>query len=1347
MIFDIIIRREDGVDFQPIIINAIKDRLQYILDQTIIWLRYNNVNVDDYYNNQLCFNSGSEVVCSTRAPTRFPTPPPTNMKPTNQPSPRPTPLPTRFPTTNPTQDQNIIIPIDFLDISLPIDMDIVDFRNALLDILKSIVYEIEQKYSRLQVTDVKLFSRRLNAFNSSSNDFIRKSDGGDLGNRILQRAPFDVKFEITIKRESGVNYERIIKDAVRKDLESIMRGLLDWIRSRSFIIEEGYRFKLCFESRYGYECVEQEPRKPTNRPTRFPTPNPTDFPHETITVEFSDVVLPFGADVDALRKELGVALKNILLDVAAVYKNLEILDVTNTPTSDDSDLFYDVIFHGQDGVNFNFVLLQAIKSRRQDILNAVLRWFQRIGFDDSLASEFNFKYCFETNYGFVDCSNADARLPPTSRPTTTPSKRPTRRPTRRPTLKPTNRPETLVDDEVVVPIRFSLEGLPRNTNMRALASDIRALLMSLILDLSDDYDDLQIVDVQHITDRRYLKDAEIAYDIIVRGERGVAFYSLIRDSIRSFLDSMVEDIYDWAHVVEELTLCFLSDNDSAASGFADCATYYRPPNSGKPPSVLQPKPSNPAQASPPSISYPNPSSPPGVPVPSPPPPNVVFIPMPGSPTATAPYPSSPTVVFIPTPSTPTETAPSPSPPTIVFVPIPSSPTATPPFPPSPTVVVVPTPEPPTIISIPSQTQPNVVPSPNSPTVLIPPQTQPTEVYVDGPPSAANKPNGAEIQAPLDRERISLEFTVLRVPNDVNSDQLRKELKDILKVILLNLEKRYKKMNVWDVEYRCQCSRKAQLESQQRTRSIGLGKTTADVIKTDNCDEVGEQNQSKGSRVLQSKSYDFIMTFDITIARREGQNLANVISNSVRRNHEAILDDLRKWAAFQYTNNFDFDLCIESTVGKGYVVCSSDSRPAITSEPTGSPTDLHSEVPSSSPTTRSPAFMTIHSSVEIAGYSIPLWLIILIGALVFVCLCCTCLLCCMQYRKKTEHKTINNNIKVEERTIVSKDSESSSSDSSDSEAETTVGPQRLYRPIMAMPQYMALPPPPQYRHQCLPAPQGSPLPALPPTMTPQQQYIQQNQHAPALQQNPFIQSQSNPVIQSSQSQRQLVNANSHAMNEPSDEEESSIDPSVGDIDGHTYVDFESISQPDQDMYSLFSDVNGIDKRRRKKESPSSSNFITDSDILLLTEETHEANVKGNVPLIGYLPRPPLQMGRSTRYLSSGVQRTDPPHSSLQREQSTRHLSTSKHPSAQLYARTESFRYNSSRHLKNHSATSVASESTFSALGTAAQSVWSEAPTKSSRKTKPKKLNKNKEHKSGRHERSRKKTHRENDSKAE
>ncbi|KAL7470365.1 hypothetical protein ACHAXS_010581 [Conticribra weissflogii] len=1378
MIFDIIIRREDGVDFQPIIVDAIKERLQYILDQTIIWLRYNKVDVDGYYNNQLCFNFGNDVVCSTRAPTRFPTPPPTNMKPSKHPSPRPTPRPTRYPTPNPTQDQKIIIPIEFLDISLPIDMNIADFREELLGILMSIVYEIERKYSRLEVIDVDFHSRRLLGVNSAYNNFVHISDGDDLDTRRIQRSPFDVRLDITIMRDSGVNYERIIKDVIRKKLESIMRDLLDWIKTRGFVVEEGYRFKLCFESRYGYECVEEEPGRPTNRPTRFPTPNPTEFPLETIHVEFSDVVWPFGADVDALREEVGVALKNVLLDAAVIYDNLEIFDVTNKPTSDDSELLYDVTFRGQDGVNFNFVLLQAIKSKRQEILNGVLEWFQFIGFDGSLASDFNFKYCFKTNYGFIDCSDAVERRPPTSRPTKRPSSRPSKRPSRRPTpiptRRPTNRPVIPIYDEVIVPIKFSLDGLPRNVNMRSLASDIRALLMSLILDLSEEYSDLQVVDVQYISDRRvskvdtksreqrHLKYAEIAFDIILRGERGVAFYSIIRDSVRSFLDAMVEDIYSWAQVVEELTLCFLSDNNNAASGFADCATFYKPPVSGKPPSVLQPKPSNPSQESSPSISYPNPSSPtvenvpkpntPSVTVPSPSPPDIVFIPMPSSPTVTSPSQSSPTVVFVPMPSTPTETAPSLNSPTVVLVPIPSSPTETPPSLPSSTVVVVPTPESPTIITIPSETQPNVVPTPNSPTVLIPPQTQPTialnpsqsqptEMNVSGPPSVANKPNGAEIEVPIDKELISLKFTVLRVLNDVNPDQLRKELKDILKVILLNLEKRYKKMNVWDIEYRCQCSREAQLERQQATRSIGLGKTASMVANSYNCDEVSEVDQSKGSRVLQSETYDFIMTFDITIARREGQNSANIISTSMRRNHEAIIDNLRQWATYHYTNNFDFDLCIESTVGKGYVVCSSDSRPAVTAKSTSSPTELPSHAPSASPTEGSAVFMTIHSNVEIAGYGIPLWVIVLVAVLMFLCLCSICCFCCIQYRKKKEHKAINNNSKVEERTIMSKDSESSSSESSDSEEDATVCPQRLYQPIMAMPQYMALPPPPQYQHQYLPAPQGPPQLALPPTTTPQQRCIQQTQNAPVLQQNPLIQPQSQPVIQSSQCQRQLVHVNGLSVYKPSDEEESSIDPSVGDIDGHTYADFESISQPDQDMYSLFSGLNGADAKKRKKGPPSSSNSKADSGVLLLTEGTHESNFTGDVQLIGYAVRPKLQSEESTSYISSA------PRHSLQIEQSTRHLPTGHQPSSSLYAQTESFRYNSSRHLQNQSAMSVASESAFSALGPSAHSVWSEAPTKSSRKTKSRKLKKKKEHKSERHGRSRRIKHGGNESMGE
>ncbi len=184
-----------------------------------------------------------------------------------------------------------------------------------------------------------------------------------------------------------------------------------------------------------------------------------------------------------------------------------------------------------------------------------------------------------------------------------------------------------------------------------------------------------------------------------------------------------------------------------------------------------------------------------------------------------------------------------------------------------------------------------------------------------------------------------------------------------------------------------------------------------------------------------------------------RDFAQIISDTIRRNHNSILDGLRQWTSLQYFEQFILDLCITSRVGSGYVVCSSDGTSPFDKFQTKSPTLS----PSAMPTT-GVAVNKLQSDVIMLGASVPIWLIVLFVLLILLCLCCLYLCCYVAYRKtRKDTQTINNTIKITDEKTLASDESNKSDESSDSEDQSDI---KLLQKDQVM---LALPPSHQRRY--------------------------------------------------------------------------------------------------------------------------------------------------------------------------------------------------------------------------------------------------------------------------------------------
>lgn len=1234
IVFEVTVRREDGIVFRPIIQDAIAADIARIYDDMLDWLIFHNAKQDDISMFQICLDSASRSNCATRPPTRSPTNFPTT-RPTKRPTPNPTRRPTRMPTSrpsrrptpSPTQLPRQSVLAEFFDVSLPVDIDVVAFREKLRIILLGILVDLESEYRELQILAVDFRDRRM------LNRIFQYSNFDD---RSLQRLPFDATYDVSLVGEDGVDYFRIIQDALLQNKESIKSDILEWIRIQGGFVEEDYVFKICFDSTEGFICVEEDSISEARRP------------EESISIEFSDVSVPSGVDVLALRDRMRSTLRDLLVDATKEFSDVvEILDVTFRPGSSKSDMIFDITYIGEDDVLLEGIIQQAIQENYLKFLEDLKQWVESQGMDGTL---FGITYCYQTDSG-VECSTS------TNRPSRLPSRQPTRRPTSRPSRRPTQ-------EEEIVPLRFSISGLPTGISVRSVGNFVGNALFDILSEAFANNMQFNIVEVQHSEQRkRILQDSSgtkvdytlqlsnqsesivMLFEVIIRRIRGRDHQSTIRSAIRTNLESLAGDIHGWAASVDDVTICLLSNTDSIASSFADCSTYIEPSVEVNVPSLVEFTPPSRSPETMPSIieSYPSASAP------------VVVYPSGGSPSTDViyrPLPSANSPIAVDQEPSFNQNTPSVSGPSsaVIYPPTDSPLTGTPylPSPPANSPVVVnqtpqadqtvtgpiaaypyPSPSSTEVISVPSssvsspvsiderpigdQNQSSgsdpstiiVYPAPSFPStqsVYVPAPPMNTQVVVEGGPTTyinspgESKPssdgsasNPSVIQIPNDREVLSFEFSLTGLPRRIHSVPLQRELKDIVKLLLLRVEDRYSRLDVWDLEYRCHCADyRSQPEQIQRTRSIGGGKKTIAEKEFYDCDLAHKRDLK--TTTTENEFYEMVIIFDISIVSRDNQrDFAQIISDTIRRSHDSILDDLRQWTSLQYFEEFILDLCITSKVGSGYVVCSSDGN-AI----------MFDELPTESPTL-SPSALTdvvalnTQSDVVILGTPVPIWFIVLFLLLIILCACCLFLCCYVGYRRT---QTTNNKIKVhDEKTIVS-DESNKSGGSSDSEDESEVNLQQKHRSFLALP--------PSHQSQYL-LQAGSPPPrALPPSTTPQHYYIQQPRHVPELQQQqpvpalPYHTYSHLHQQQPSQKQIQIADSRNSSLLVEHDNQSALIDLSIGDLESQSYADFDSISKPDPSMYSLFSDAS---YRKSGDKSKSGRNIAVDDESALVDRHSN------------------------------------------------------------------------------------------------------------------------------------------------
>ena len=246
------------------------------------------------------------------------------------------------------------------------------------------------------------------------------------------------------------------------------------------------------------------------------------------------------------------------------------------------------------------------------------------------------------------------------------------------------------------------------------------------------------------------------------------------------------------------------------------------------------------------------------------------------------------------------------------------------------------------------------------------------------------------------------------------------------------------------------------------------------------------------------------------------------------------------------------------------------------------------------------FRPFESDVQLVGYSIPLWLIIIIALSVFFIICCVCAIwCCSCIRccKKGRHKTVADKTQMEEKTIQSKVSESDDSDSGDSseDDESDVIPQCTPQRMIGL----SLAPPPAYRQIHPPVFHRQPyqqqqIPAI-------QNHPYQQQQMPAIQNHPYQQQQISAIQNHPYQQQHMLTIQNrpyqqdlYAIRTDSDYDDCTLaELSVGGIDVCSYAGKESIAKPDPSMYSLFEDgfKHGKSKQRRSSASMRQSSVRT------------------------------------------------------------------------------------------------------------------------------------------------------------
>ncbi|KAL7461262.1 hypothetical protein ACHAXS_001683, partial [Conticribra weissflogii] len=530
LIFDITVPRESGVSYASIIHNSIKDRITFIYNDMTEWLRRQNIDVDDFINRDFCFDWEGQSYCSTRAPTRRPTP-------------------------EPTQQPKEVIPVQFLDIQLPIDVSVEAFKEEMRNVAKRIVLNLAEKYGSLKILDVQLRDRRRRkSLEDVQSNLGRVTDDNrddtNAKHRLLQRLPFDLTYEVIILPEPGVDYGNIIRNEFYDNKDDIVSSMNYWIRNDQGVTNDS-AFAFCLDSSDGLACSTTE----TPRPTRRPTARPTGEATETFAIEFTDVALPVSIEFAQFQEEMRIHLVNILDDLSDRYSSLNVVDVTyrdgRRVSVDDGnqtrklqrvvDLTYDVTIVRQDGIDFQSIILDAIRSNDEAILQGIVEWM--IDQDISEEEDASFEFCLGS-----DCFSQVA-------------------------------PPSQNWSRETISIEFTDISLPRSVRIVPFREQLRILLTNIFDDLAAQYESLEIISVRYRDNRRatemgkedYNRDlqrmVDLTYDVTLRSQGDIDFRNIFLDAVRA------NDKYILQNVIEWITNQNIDDEESVSFEFcldSDC---------------------------------------------------------------------------------------------------------------------------------------------------------------------------------------------------------------------------------------------------------------------------------------------------------------------------------------------------------------------------------------------------------------------------------------------------------------------------------------------------------------------------------------------------------------------------------------------------------------------------------------------------------------------------------------------------------------------------------------------------------------------------------------------------------
>jgi len=541
LIYDIQVTRQDGITFGSIIRDSIRENISFIFRDMIDWLDLQGIADSDYIDLQFCFDWEDKSYCNTKAPTKVPT-----SRPTNQPE--------------------EVIPVEFLDIELPIVVSLAEFSNKMLQVVKNMISDLDERYNSLKVLEVELRNRRRTSgvkslkYMSADSGNEDGTDGTGMLHRSLQREPFDLIYDITILKEPGVEFGPIIHEAIREGAEEfIMQEILSWIRTNHEVSGDSASLSFCVNLTEGYECFtgSRPTRRPTRRPTsnpikeasptRRPTPGPTQQATETLAVQFSNVKLPVSVNIVNFREKMRLVLKGILDDLADRYFTLNVLDIKyrddrRTSKIDDEilgrnlqrvvDLTYDVTIRRQDGIDFESIFKDAIRASSEQVLIEVVEWMEDEGVNNG--EDPLFEFCLD-----LDCFVFDTE----SYPTVAPGK---------PTRQPTNRPIPEFYFEEVVPIRFSVRRLPTKLkDQKKLRRELKDILESVLFSLAARYDfrvlKIAYRDVERVESRKIF-----AVNIRPPGVRG------LQSGAASFSGDLDERLH---HMMFDVTIAHRGDID------------------------------------------------------------------------------------------------------------------------------------------------------------------------------------------------------------------------------------------------------------------------------------------------------------------------------------------------------------------------------------------------------------------------------------------------------------------------------------------------------------------------------------------------------------------------------------------------------------------------------------------------------------------------------------------------------------------------------------------------------------------------------------------------------------------